>query len=85
MPDQRLHVADQMIATVGYEVSRRTHAEQYTTNSPTPPLLRHQWEPSWVPFADALLGDHVMIKDAMGANMEAMISTDDEVPVTDTR
>ena len=43
MPDQRLHVADQMITPVGYEVSRLPHAEQYTTNSPTPPLLLHQW------------------------------------------
>ena len=34
--------ADQMITPVGYEVSRRPHAEQYTTNSPTPPLLLHQ-------------------------------------------
>ena len=30
-------------APVGYEVSRLPHAEQYTTNSPTPPLLLHQW------------------------------------------
>ena len=35
--------ADQVIAPVGYEVSRLPHAEQYTTNSPTPPLLLHQW------------------------------------------
>ena len=36
-------------------------------------------------FADALPGDHVVIKDEMGDDMEAMISTDDEVPVTEAR
>ena len=36
-------------------------------------------------FADALPGDHVVIKDGEGHDMEAMISTDDEVPVTEAR
>ena len=35
--------------------------------------------------AAALPGDHVVIKDGMGDDMEAMISTDDDVPVTDAR
>lgn len=36
-------------------------------------------------FADVLPGDHVVIKDEMGDDMEAMISTDDGVPVTEAR
>ena len=36
-------------------------------------------------FTDALPGDHIVIKDEMGDDMEAMISTDDEVPVTEAR
>ena len=36
-------------------------------------------------FADELPGDHVLIKNRTGDDMEAMISTDDEVPVTETR
>ena len=35
-------------------------------------------------FADELPGDHVLIKNRTGDDMEAMISTDDEVPVTET-
>ena len=35
--------------------------------------------------AAALPGDHVVIKDGMGNDMEAIISTDDDVPVTDAR
>lgn len=36
-------------------------------------------------FADEYPGNHVVIKDEMGDDMEAMISTDDEVPVTESR
>ena len=35
-------------------------------------------------FADELPGDHVLIKNRTGDDMEAMISTDDEMPVTET-
>ena len=35
-------------------------------------------------FADALPGDHVLIKNRTGDDMEAMISTDTGVPVTET-
>ena len=36
-------------------------------------------------FADAFPGNHILIKDAQGTDMEAMISTDAEIPVTETR
>ena len=36
-------------------------------------------------FADELPGDHVLIKNRTGDDMEAMISTDAEIPVTETR
>ena len=36
-------------------------------------------------FADAFPGNHVVIKDAQGTDMEAMISTDESVPISDTR
>lgn len=35
-------------------------------------------------FADAHPGDHIVIKDGEGHDMEAMISTDESVPVTET-
>ena len=35
-------------------------------------------------FADELPGDHVLIKNRTGDDMEAMISTDTDVPVTET-
>ena len=35
-------------------------------------------------FADAFPGNHLVIKDSEGTDMEAMISTDDSTPVTET-
>ena len=35
-------------------------------------------------FADAFPGNHLVIKDSEGTDMEAMISTDDTMPITET-
>ena len=47
--------ADQMIAPVRFEVSRLSHAEQYTLKPPTPPLLLHQWGQTLSSFGDLTL------------------------------
>ena len=36
-------------------------------------------------FADAFPGNHLVIRDSEGTDVEAMISTDDTTPVTETR